>query len=59
MSLKEGSIRTCESRGASKILDKYHHKVKRHSFVDNYVENKENQPEINKVSQQICNKLGK
>ena len=38
----------------------YHSRAKKYSLGDNYLlENKENQPELNKVSLEICAKLGK
>lgn len=49
-----------EEKGASKILKNYYSKSKKYSLSENYLlENKENQPEINKISQEICEKLGK
>lgn len=42
------------------MLQGYHSKAKKYSLGENYLmENKENQPELNRVSLEICSKLGK
>lgn len=41
-------------------MKNYHSKPKKYSLSENYLmENKENHPEINRISQEICEKLGK
>ena len=55
----EGSGGSAE-KGAGKLLRGYHSKAKKYSLGENYLmENKENQPELNRISLQICSKIGK